>query len=155
MLSIIVAMNHQRIIGFHGRIPWALPEDQQLFRRITMGHTLIMGRKTFESIGRPLDGRRTIVITSEPDWSFTGVDVAGSLAAAISIGGTDDLFICGGARLYQEALLLADRIYLTVVDFPANGDTFFPEMAEGAFRELSREVISAKPYAESITMVRQ
>ena len=125
--SIIVAMSENRVIGRDNHLPWRLPADLKRLKSLTMGHHLLLGRKTFESIGRPLPGRKMVVITRQSDFSSPGVLVAHSLGGALDLcQGDDEVFIGGGAGIYQEALALADRIYLTVLHQEVDGDTLFP-----------------------------
>jgi dihydrofolate reductase len=146
--TIIAAMAENRVIGRNGLIPWDLPADRRHFRELTMGHPLIMGRRTFESIGEALPGRRTIVITRQADYRATGCLVVNDLAAALAAcAAADEVFVCGGEDLYREALARADRIQLTVIHREIAGDAYFPEMP-GAFREVGRlEIAGPLPYA--------
>lgn len=142
IISLIAAMATNRVIGSKGRLPWHLPEDLARFRRLTWGHPIIMGRITYEGIGRPLPGRTTIVISRQTDYPLPdcivthGID--GALAAARATG-TDEVFICGGGQVYRELLPLAHRIYLTVVQESPAGDTFFPDIPDDLFVLRSRE----------------
>jgi len=125
--SIIVAMSENRVIGRDNQLPWRLPADLKRLKSLTMGHHLLLGRKTFESIGRPLPGRKMVVITRQSDFSSPGIQVAHSLGGALDLAqGDDEVFVGGGAGIYQEALALADRIYLTVLHQEFEGDTLFP-----------------------------
>ena len=125
--SIIVAMSENRVIGRDNQLPWRLPADLKRLKSLTMGHYLLLGRRTFESIGRPLPGRRMVVITRQSDFSSPGIQVAHSLDGALDLAqGDDEVFVGGGAGIYQEALTLADRIYLTVLHQEFDGDTLFP-----------------------------
>lgn len=135
-LSILVAMSHGRVIGRDGQLPWRLSADLQRFKRVTMGHPIIMGRKTFESIGRPLPGRQSIVITRQSDYRAEGVQVVSSLPEALRIAATAsaEAFVVGGAQIYSLALPLADRLYITLVEADTAGDTFFPEWNSGTWR---------------------
>ncbi len=127
-LSIIVAMAKNRVIGADNKIPWKLSGDLKRFKQITMGHHLIMGRKTWESIGRPLPGRTTVIVTRQKNYAAPGALVADSLDAAIAACGNDEeIFVIGGAQLYAAVLPRADRIYLTLVDAKIKGDTRMPE----------------------------
>ncbi len=127
--SIIVAMTPDRVIGCRGRLPWRLSADLRRFKRLTMGHHVIMGRKTFESIGRLLPGRRMIVVSRQPDLVIPGARVAHSLsAAAACAAGDSELFYVGGERIYREALDVAHRIYLTLVHARIAGDAYFPQV---------------------------
>lgn len=129
-IALIAAVSENGVIGRDGGIPWHLPEDLQLFKRLTMGHHLIVGRKTFESIGKPLPGRKMIVLSRQPNYSVEGVITAASLQNALEIArkaGEDEVFIAGGAAVYARALPLADRFYLSRVHANVKGDAFFPE----------------------------
>ena len=131
IISIIAAMSENRVIGLGGTIPWDIPDDRRRFRELTMGHPLIMGRKTFESIGRPLAGRMNIILSRRPDYRAEGCRDAHSLAEALTIcDDAGEVFICGGEELYRLALPLAKRIYLTVVHGSCAGDAFFPPIPE-------------------------
>lgn len=109
-----------------------------------MGQTLLMGRRTFESIGQPLPGRQTIILSRDPDYNVSGCDVATTIAAALQLAkSAEELFICGGAEIYQQTLVMAERIYLTELDIAPDGDAFFPEIADGVFRSIYTKQISA------------
>jgi dihydrofolate reductase len=132
MLSLIVAMSENRVIGRNGGLPWRLAADLRRFRRLTMGHPLLMGRKTFESIGRVLPGRTSVVITRQDDYTTAGAVVAHSLEQARLLTSDDDqVFVIGGAEIYRLALPVADRICLTLIHAQVAGDTFFPELSPG------------------------
>lgn len=127
-LAIIVAMAENGVIGSQGHLPWRLPADLQRFKRLTTGHALIMGRKTFESVGRPLPERRNIVMTRQADFRAPGVQVAHSLDEALAAAqGDPEPFVAGGGEIYQLALPRADRLYLTLVHTRARGDVCFPQ----------------------------
>lgn len=121
----IAAMSLNRVIGDGNRIPWHLPEDFKWFKQTTLGHVLVMGRKTFESIGRPLPGRETIVL-SRAAWSHPGVQTVAGFDAIASLAGDREVFICGGAQIYGQALPLCSDLFLTLVKREAAGDAFFP-----------------------------
>jgi dihydrofolate reductase len=121
----IAAMSLNRVIGDGNQIPWHLPEDFKWFKATTLGHVLVMGRKTFESIGRPLPGRETLVL-SRTDWSHPGVQTVASLDAAAALTGDRQAFICGGAQIYTQALPLCSDLFLTLVKREVSGDAFFP-----------------------------
>ncbi len=126
-ISVIAAMSENRIIGRDGALPWHLPADLARFKSITTGHTVIMGRKTFESVGQPLPNRRTIVITRNNDYQRAGVFIAHSLDEALDHAAREDeIFILGGEAVYRIALPRADRLYLTIVHATMEGDTHFP-----------------------------
>lgn len=131
-ISIIVAIaGKKRVIGKKGSLPWYIPEELKRFRGITSGHPIIMGRKTHESIGRVLPGRTNIVITRDAQYSAPGCSVVHSLDEAIKVAegkeGSEEIFIIGGGEIYQQALLKADRLYVTVIDKEIEGDVFFPD----------------------------
>ena len=137
-LSIIVAMAKNRVIGADGGIPWHLPEELKRFKSLTLGHHLIMGRKTWESIGRLLPGRTTVIVTRQRGYRAPGAQVAHSLDEAIAACGADDeIFVIGGAELYAQSLARAGRLYLTTVDAEVAGDTVMPEYAASDWREVS------------------
>ncbi len=130
-ISLIVAMDKNRGIGKAGRLPWHLPADLKLFKQITMGHHLIMGRRTWESIGRPLPGRTMIVLTHQPDYQPDGCIVARSLDEGLDIAlrnGEEEVFVIGGAQVFTQALPIADRIYLSRVEGVFEADASFPEI---------------------------
>lgn len=138
-LTIIVATDSQRGIGVNNGLPWRLPEDLAHFKRTTSGHTIIMGRKTFESIGRPLPNRRNIVITRNTAWRHDGIETAASLDAAISLAGKAEAFIIGGAAIYAEALPRADKMIVTEISRKFDCDTFFPTIDPRQWQEVARE----------------
>jgi dihydrofolate reductase len=128
------------VIGRDNRLPWRLPEDLKRFRALTMGHHIVMGRRTWESIGRPLPGRTMVIVTRNPDYAAAGCRVAHSLAEAVALAGDDpEVFVIGGAELYREALLGAQRLYLTEIRADFEGDAWFPEFDREAWVEVSRE----------------
>jgi dihydrofolate reductase len=138
-LSIIVATDANRGIGINNSLPWHLPEDLAHFKRATTGHPIIMGRKTFDSIGRPLPNRRNIVVTRNPHWSHAGVESAASLAAAAALAGDGEAFIIGGAQIYAEALPLADRLIVTEIAGNFDCDAFFPALDMQCWQQVARE----------------
>lgn len=136
-LAAVVAMGSNRCIGIDNKLPWYLPEDLKHFKAVTLGKPVIMGRKTFESIGKPLPGRTNIVVTRSADWSAPGARVVNSIERAIGMGkaqaeldGVDEAMIIGGAQIYAETLSQLDRLYLTRVDTAPAGDAFFPELGD-------------------------
>ncbi|HEU4374452.1 MAG TPA: dihydrofolate reductase [Telluria sp.] len=139
MITLIVALDAKRGIGVDNTLPWRLPEDLAHFKRITSGHPIIMGRKTFDSIGRPLPNRRNIVVTRNAAWRHDGVDAVASLADAVALAGAGDAFIIGGAQVFAESMDIADRIIATEIDHTFACDTFFPPLAPDAWRETARE----------------
>ena len=137
-------MSKNRVIGANGAIPWHLPEELKRFKALTMGHSIIMGRKTWESIGRLLPGRKTVIVTRQPGYRVPGATIAHSLDAAIAACGDDsEIFVIGGAELYAQALPRAGRLYLTTVDAEVAGDTVMPEFDAGSWRETSSVAFAA------------
>jgi dihydrofolate reductase len=147
VISIIAAMAENRVIGRNNKMPWDLPSDRRRFHTITRGHPIIMGRKTFESIGRPLSGRTNIVLTRRKDYSPSGCTIVHDLKSALSACiGADEVFICGGEDIFRQTVALVDRIYLTVIHCSVIGDAFFPEIPS-VFLEVGREeVLDVMPY---------
>jgi len=142
-ISIIVAMARNRTIGINNTLPWRCPEDLKHFKALTMGHHMIMGRKTFDSIGNALPGRTTVVVTRTPDLKIDGCIVAHSLHEAIAASAGDtEAFIVGGADIYAQALSLADTLYITEIQLVVEGDAHFPEFDTSAWQEAAREVRS-------------
>jgi dihydrofolate reductase len=144
-LSAIVAMAANRCIGKDNTLPWRLPADLKRFKQLTLGHTLILGRKTYESIGRPLPGRTMLVVTRQRDYAPEGVQVAHSLEEALERASGDEVFIAGGAELYRQAMDRVERLHLTQVHADYEGDTFFPEVDLSAWRLVSEEHHPATP----------
>jgi dihydrofolate reductase len=139
-ITLIAAVARNGVIGHNGRMPWHLPDELAHFKATTMGHALVMGRRTFESIGRALPGRRTIVVTRDPAWHHPGVETAHSFPEAVALAGpADEVFVAGGAQVYAEALPFAHRLLLTEVDAEPGGDTWFPAWDRDAWREDVRE----------------
>ena len=142
-IAIVVAMAENRVIGRDGGLPWRLPADMARFRTLTMGKPIVMGRRTHESIGRALDGRRNIVVTRRPGYRAPGCTVVRSFDAALhaardSASGAAEVAVIGGASIYERALSVADRIHLTVVHASIEGDVRFPELEPGTWREVAR-----------------
>ena len=139
-LSIIAAVARNGVIGHRGGMPWHLPGELAQFKATTLGHTLVMGRATFDSIGRALPGRRTIVITRNPTWHHAGVETAHSFADALALAGPgDEVFAAGGAQIYELALPFAQRLVITEVDAEPEGDTWVPSWARAPWVGVSRE----------------
>ena len=158
MLSIIVAMSENRVIGHHNQIPWHLSADLKHFKRITTGHCVIMGRKTFESIGKALPNRQNIVITRQKNYQAHRTEVTHSLERALRLSKSQETFIIGGSTLYQEALPQITQIYLTLVHTTVTGDTFFPEVDWQAWEEIKREDYCAdqkNPYDYSFLWIKK
>lgn len=145
-IALVVAAADNRCIGINNALPWHLPEDLKFFKRTTMGKPIIMGRLTFESIGRPLPGRTNIVISNNKNYAHDGIKVANSLEEALNIAaaitqadGVDEVMVIGGAGIYQLSLPHADRLYYTRVHARVNGDAFFPEINWSEWQLLSQE----------------
>lgn len=145
-IAMAVAMAENRVIGRDGGMPWHLPGDLQYFKRVTMGKPIIMGRKTFQSIGRPLPGRLNIVVTRDGTYAPDNLMVVHSLGEALDAAraraesdGVDEVMIIGGGQIYADAISMADRVYLTEIHASIDGDTVFPDLAEDQWRETSRE----------------
>ena len=146
LISIIAAMGRNRAIGYQNTLPWRLPTDLQRFKQLTLGHHMIMGRKTFESIGRPLPGRTSIIITRQKDFQAEGCFIAHSLDAAIALAksrGEQEAFVIGGAEIYAQALSKADRMYLTLVEAAPEADAFFPLFDEILWTRVEEETVTA------------
>jgi dihydrofolate reductase len=143
-VSLIVAMAKNRVIGANNRIPWHLPNELRLFKSLTMGHHIVMGRRTYESIGRLLPGRTTVIVTRQRDYAVPGAIVVHSVEEALdACKGDDECFVIGGADLFRETLPFADRLYLTIVDAEPAGDTFMPEFDMDAWQEASSQDFAA------------
>jgi dihydrofolate reductase len=155
-ISLIVAVSRNGAIGLNNQLPWYLPEDLKYFKSVTMGKPLIMGRKTFDSIGRPLPGRANIVLTRDPQWTSDGVKVVQSVEQALVAGeiaceaaDVDEIMVIGGEQIYRMTIDLADRIYLTQVDTNVEGDAFFPDIDFNNWSQTRvklPEIIDKHPY---------
>ena len=155
-ISLIVAVSRNGVIGIDNQLPWHLPEDLKYFKSVTMGKPIIMGRKTFDSIGRPLPGRTNIVITRNSSWQVEGVEVAQTLAQAMTLGklacaqaDVDEVMVIGGEQIYRMTLPAADRLYLTEVQAEVEGDATFPEFDAKDWQQVSEqlpEVTDTHPY---------
>jgi len=164
-LALICAMADNGVIGNRNALPWRLPEDLRHFRRTTMGHSVIMGRKTFESIGRPLPGRSNIVVSRQPGYGADGAKVRNSLEAALelaetiaAIDGAEQAFVIGGAELYRLAMPQAERFHLTRIHADVAGDTRLEDFNEAEWEEISREDFTRdpeNPYNYSICLLRK
>ncbi|MFN0318480.1 MAG: dihydrofolate reductase [Burkholderiales bacterium] len=141
LVSIVVAMDRGRVIGKDNRLPWHISEDLKRFKALTMGHPIIMGRKTFESIGRVLPGRTNIVVTRQASYTApAGAKTANSLEAAIALAAdAEEVFVIGGREIYDQALRSAQRLYVTLVEGNFEGDTYFPAIDSINWKEVSRE----------------
>lgn len=139
-LTLVAAMAEGRVIGIENRLPWHLPEDLRHFKAVTLGKPVVMGRKTFESIGRPLPGRHNIVVTRQTDWQAEGVECAHGIEQALQLAGdVDEVCLIGGAELYAQALSFADCLQLTEIALSVSGDAVFPDFLAAGWREVSRE----------------
>lgn len=137
MIKIIVAMSKNRVIGDSNTLIWHLPEDLKRFKQLTTGNAIVMGRKTYESIGRPLPNRRNIIITRDKDYSIEGCEVVNSLEEAFLITGSN-CFVIGGGEIYKQSLSYSEKIYLTLIDKDFEGDTEFPEI-NSEWKEINKE----------------
>jgi len=151
-IALVVAVAQNDVIGWQGGLAWHQSSDLKFFRKVTMNKPLIMGRKTFESIGKPLDGRDNIVITRNTAFETPGILVAANLEDALVIAqgkaetrGVDEISVIGGAQIYELVLPRADRIYLSEIHSSPDGDTFFPKLDKAQWREISRERHAASP----------
>ena len=136
MISLIVAASTNNVIGNDGELPWRLSDDLKRFKAVTMGKPIVMGRKTFESIGRPLPGRQNIVISRQGGFAADGCDVVQSIEQAVEVAGAaEEIMVIGGSEIYAAFLPIADRVYLTRVHTEAEGDAFFPSLEEAKWRE--------------------
>jgi dihydrofolate reductase len=140
-LAIIVAMSRNRVIGINNKLPWYLPEDLKRFRKITSGHPVIMGRRTFESIGRLLPGRENIIITRNQDYKVLGATIRYSLEEALAPfkSSDEEVFILGGGEIFKLAMPLVNRIYLTLIDQDFKGDAYFPETDFSKYKIIAQE----------------
>ncbi|AVK96794.1 dihydrofolate reductase [Lysinibacillus sphaericus] len=140
MISLIVAHDHNHVIGYENGMPWHLPGDLQYFKEKTMGKPMIMGRKTFESIGRPLPGRRNIVVTRDANYRADGIETATSIEEALALAGdVPEIMIIGGEQIFRLSMELTDRIYITKINHAFKGDTFFPAYEEEFVLVASQE----------------
>lgn len=139
-LNVIVAMARNRVIGVRNTLPWRLSEDLKHFKALTMGHHIIMGRKTYESIGKPLPGRTTVIVTRDPGYRVEGCLTAHSIDAAVAACGDDpEVFFVGGAELYAQVLPRVDRLYITEIQAEYEGDAWFPTYDASQWKETARE----------------
>lgn len=142
IISLIVAMDRNRGIGVNNTLPWRLSADLKMFKQLTMGHHIIFGRKTYESIGKPLPGRTTIIITRNIQYNAEGCIVVQTIEQAIDVArnaGEEECFICGGAEIYNQSLDVADKLYLTEVHADVHADTFFPQIGEQEWQTISKQ----------------
>lgn len=151
IISSIVAVGKRNQIGLNNALPWHFSEDLKNFKRITKGHHLLMGRKTFESIGKPLPGRISLVLTRDSNWGFPGVKTVSSYEEAFEVAeasGEDELFIIGGASIYRDSLPYVERLYLSMVDYDGEADTYFD-----AYEEFLWQTISTNPFEGGVLKV--
>ena len=139
IVSLIAAAAENGVIGNKGMLPWHLPDDLKHFKDLTKGHAVIMGRKTFESIGRPLPDRQNIVITRNKDFRVDGAEIVSSFEESLKKAKGEEVFVIGGGEIYRESMAKADKIYLTRVFAPVDGDAFFPEIDPKVWNEVSME----------------
>jgi dihydrofolate reductase len=138
-ITVLAAVGANLVIGRDGHMPWHLPEDLAHFKATTMGHTMVMGRKTYDAIGRALPGRRTVVITRQQGWHAASVEVAHSLAEALALAGPTEVFVVGGGQVYRDAMPFADQMMLTEIEQSPDGDAFFPTFGPDDWHETARE----------------
>ncbi len=139
-INIIVAMDRERAIGYQGKLPWSLPPDLKRFKEITTGHTIIMGRKTYESIGRPLPNRTNVIISRNPNFHAQDCVTISSLTEVLAnVKDNDEVFVIGGSDIYKQALPYSQKIYMTLIDKVFKGDTFFPSLESNDWQETQRE----------------
>jgi len=154
-LTLVAAMGSNRVIGRAGDMPWHYSEDLKHFKRTTLGGVMIMGRKTFDAIGRPLPGRRSIVVTRSTDWAYEGVEVVHSLDEALALAGDEaPVFVVGGGEIYTQALPLATRLVLTEIDDAPEGDTYFPDWSRSEWTETARVPGESTPDISFVTWER-
>ncbi|MCR9176446.1 MAG: dihydrofolate reductase [Alphaproteobacteria bacterium] len=140
-IVLVAALARNRVIGANGDMPWHLPADLKRFKAITLGKPMVMGRKTFEAIGRPLPGRRTIVVTRDPNWRADGVEVASDLGTAITLAAEtapEEIIVAGGGQIYDQAIGLAAQLRLTWIDLDPTGDAVFPKVDPAVWQEIAR-----------------
>lgn len=140
-ITLLAAVGRNGVIGRDGGLPWRLPGDLPRLKRLTTGHVVVMGRRTYDSIGRPLPGRTTIVLTRDPDWAAEGVTVCGDIESALRVAAEFDpaVYVLGGAEIYRLAMPYADRLLISEVPQSPDGDTYFPEIDRGVWTETERE----------------
>ncbi|PMC39245.1 dihydrofolate reductase [Bacillus sp. UMB0899] len=141
MISLLVAMDKHRLIGRDNQLPWHLPQDLAYFKKVTMNHKIVMGRKTFESIGRPLPGRENIIVTRDKTYTQKGCTILHSIEEIIELSShsKDELFVIGGAEIFKEILPVSDRLYITEIDHEFEGDTYFPDRNHSEWKKVSDE----------------
>ena len=142
-ISFVLAMGSNRVIGRGDELPWRMPADLRRFRKITMGKPVLMGRKTYDTIGHPLDGRHNIVLSRNASYVAEGCTVVHSIDEALRVAGEGEIMVIGGGLIFEQMLPLANRIYLTLIDGQFEGDSFFPAIDLGRWKEVSREMYPA------------
>lgn len=139
-IILIAVMATNRVIGRDNKLPWHIPEELHFFKQTTMGHPVVMGRLTYESIGAPLPGRQNIIVSSNPDYTIEGADTATSLDKAITLAeNSEKLFILGGYRVFKDSLKFADNIILSILDREVEGDIYFPDFSDDEWQEIAQE----------------
>ncbi|MBP1754995.1 MAG: dihydrofolate reductase [Firmicutes bacterium] len=155
MLALIAALSKNYVIGNKGVIPWKIKGEQKRFKELTIGKTVIMGKRSFEEIGKPLPNRKTIVISSTASYEYENCITLGSLSEAIDYIGEEDAFVAGGEQLYREALPLVDTMYLTMIDLEVEGDTYFPSFNEDEFELIQEESFEGEIPYQYLTYTRR
>ena len=155
MIALIVAYTRNRVIGNKGQIPWRIKGEQRRFRELTTGNVVIMGRKSYEEIGRPLPGRLNIVVSKTKKYTGENLVTAPDLSSAVHLAEGRDVFIAGGRQLYKEAIEIADRMYITEIDMVTEGDTFFPEFDRSLFEKNVEAVFTTPVEYAYVTYVRK
>lgn len=155
MIALIVAYANNQVIGNKGCIPWKIKGEQKRFRELTTGNVVIMGRRSYEEIGKPLPDRTTIVISSTKNFESENCLTAKSLSEAIELAGDKDIYISGGARLYEEALPLVEKMYITEIDYDVEGDTFFPAFDKEEFVKEINEHFDGEILYTYVTYIRR
>ncbi len=155
MLALIAALSKNYVIGNNGIIPWKIKGEQKRFKELTTGKTVIMGKRSFEEIGKPLPNRRTIVISNTTNYEYENCITLGSLKQAITLVGNEDAYVAGGEQLYREALPLVDVMYLTMIDLEIQGDTYFPRFKDEDFILTSEEEYQGEIPYRYLTYVRK
>lgn len=148
MIALIAAYSKNRVIGNQGRIPWKITGEQKRFKELTTGNVVVMGRRSYEEIGHPLTNRTTLVVSSSKEFEESNVRTVHSLTEAIRIAGGRNIYISGGARLYEEALPIIDKMYITEIELHIEGDTYFPSFDQNKYiKEIEQEFSGDIPYA--------
>ncbi len=154
MIYIIAAISQNGVIGNKGRIPWKIPGEQKRFRSLTMGNAVVMGRRTYEEIGRPLPDRLNIVVSSTKNFTGENLITVSTLADALKAAGSKDVYISGGAGLYREALPMADKLFITEIEAEFEGDTYFPDFDKSLYTKTVDEVFDGEIPYKYVTYIR-